>query len=77
MCARRGRRSDTNVRCLLPSEPDSLFLQLCSFRRCVLGYTTLLRKIRVVRSLRCCLQLLGDLFMIDSLKLDELLSVLC
>ena len=44
---------------------------------CVLGYITLLRKIRVVLGLRCCLSLLGDLFMIDSLKLDDLLSVIC
>ena len=28
---------------------------------CVLGYTTLLRKIRVVLGLRCCLSLLCDL----------------
>ena len=44
---------------------------------CVLGRVTLLRKIRVVLGLRCCLSLLGDLFMIDSLKLDDLLSFLC
>ena len=35
---------------------------------CVLGSTTLLRKIRVVLGLRCCLSLLCDLFKIDMLK---------
>ena len=44
---------------------------------CVLGYTALFRKIRVVLGLRCCLSLLCDLFNIDLLKLDDLLGVLC
>ena len=44
---------------------------------CVLAHITLFRKIRVVLGLRCCLSLLGDLFIIDSLQLDDLLGVLC
>ena len=48
-----------------------------TFVLCALGDTTLLRKIRVVLGLRCCLSLLCDVFKIDLLKLDELLSVLC
>ena len=44
---------------------------------CVLRYTTLLRTIRVVLGLRCCLSLLCDLFEIDLLNLDDFLSVLC
>ena len=32
MSARRGRRSDTNVRCLLPSEPCFFITATCSFR---------------------------------------------
>ena len=44
---------------------------------CVLGYTTLLLKNRVVLGLRCCLSLLCDLFKIDLLKLDDLLAILC
>ena len=43
----------------------------------VIGYTTRLRKIRVVLGLRCCLSLLCDLFKIDLLELDDLLGVLC
>ena len=38
---------------------------------------TLLRKIRVVLGLRCCLSLLCDLFKIDLLKLDDNLGVHC
>ena len=44
---------------------------------CVLVYTSLLRKIRVVLEYIAGLSLLCDLFKIDSLKLDDLLSVLC
>ena len=51
--------------------------QLLHVVLCVLGYITLLRKIRVVLSLRCCLSLLCDLFEIDLVKLDDLLGVLC
>ena len=43
---------------------------------CVLGYTTLLRKIRVVLGYIANLSLVCDLFMIDSLKLDDVLSAL-
>ena len=43
---------------------------------CVLGYTTLLRKIRVVLGYIASLSLLCDLFKIDLLKLDDLLGVL-
>ena len=35
---------------------------------CILGHTTLLRTIRVVLDLRCCLSLFCYLFMIDSLS---------
>ena len=42
-----------------------------------LGYTTLLRKIRVVLGYIASLSLLCDLFKIDLLKLDDLLGVLC
>ena len=49
--------------------------QLLHVVLCVLGYTTLLRTMRVVLGLRCCLSLLCDLFKIDLLKLDDLLSV--
>ena len=43
---------------------------------CVFGYTTLLRKIRVVLGYIASLSLLCELFKIDSLKLDDLLGVL-
>ena len=41
---------------------------------CVLGYTALLRKIRVVLGFRCCLSLFCDMFTFDLLKLDDLLT---
>ena len=44
---------------------------------CVLGYTTLLHKIRVVPGYIASLSLLCDLFKIELLKLDALLRVLC
>ena len=43
----------------------------------VLGYTTLLHKIRVILGYIASLSLLCDLFKIDLLKLDDLLVVLC
>ena len=51
--------------------------QLLHVVLCVLGYTTLLRKIRVVLGYIASLSLLCDLFKIDLLKLDDLLGVLC
>ena len=44
---------------------------------CVLGYTTLLRKIRVVLGYIASLSLLCDLFKIDLLKKDDFLGVFC
>ena len=41
------------------------------------GYTTLLRKIRVVLGYIASLSLLCDLFKIDLLKIDDLFGVLC
>ena len=49
--------------------------QLLHVVLCVRGYTTLLRKIRVVLGYIASLSLLCDLFKIDSLKLGGLLSV--
>ena len=50
--------------------------QLLHVVLCVLGYTTLLCEIRVVLGYIARLSLLCDLVNIDSLKLDDLLSVL-
>ena len=57
-------KTSSQVSVALPQQP--LYLVLC-----VLEYTTLLRKIRVVLGLRCCLSLLCDLFKIDLLTLDD------
>ena len=66
----RPPRTSSRVSFALPQQ--QLYIVLC-----VLGHIPLLRKIRVVLGLRCCLSLLCGLFEVDLLKLDDLLSVRC